>query len=83
MEKNIKLMKKCEVCGINATSLCFQCIAYFCDSCFKLIHDKEINSGHKKEKIDLYVPMDLKCPEHPRVPSNLFCLDEQGKQIKI
>ena len=77
MEKNIKLMKKCEVCGINATSLCFQYIANFCDSCYKYNHDKEINSGHKKNRF--LCPIDLKCPEHPRVPTNLFCLDEKGK----
>ena len=78
MDKIKNQMKKCEICGINATCLCFECISYFCEACYKLINDKEINSQHKKEKIDLYVPMDLKCPEHPRIPTNLFCIEEKG-----
>lgn len=45
--------KKCEICGIEATNLCFSCISYYCDNCFKFIHDKEINNQHKKEKIDI------------------------------
>ena len=44
--------KKCELCKDNATSLCFQCYMYLCDSCFKFIHDKPANNQHKKEKID-------------------------------
>ena len=26
-------LKKSEVCLIDATCLCFQCMTYFCDSC--------------------------------------------------
>ena len=76
MEKNFK---ECEICGLNATSLCFICNEYYCDSCFKMIHDKKINSNHKKDKIDIYVPIDLKCQKHQNVPLNLFCVDEKGK----
>ena len=83
MEKNLSLMKKCEICGENSTCLCFQCLEYFCESCFKLIHDKKLNSNHKKEKIDPFVPIDLKCEEHPKVPNNLFCIDEKVKPIYI
>ena len=72
-------IKQCDICGTNASCLCFDCINYFCESCFKLIHDKKINSGHKKEKIDLYIPIDLKCKDHPKIPLNLFCIDEKGK----
>ena len=79
MDKKIKLIKDCETCGVNATCLCFICNESFCDSCFKMIHDKKINLSHKKEKIDIYVPIDLKCQEHQNVPLNLFCVDEKGK----
>ena len=71
--------KNCDICGENANCLCFNCINYFCDSCFKLIHDKQKNSNHKKEKIDPYIPIELKCKEHPKIPLNLFCIDEKGK----
>ena len=75
--KKIEEVKKCEICGINATCLCFQCLLYFCESCFKLIHDKQINSQHIKEKINIYFNIDMKCPEHPKVPINLFCVDRK------
>ena len=74
-------IKQCDICGTNASCLCFDCINYFCESCFKLIHDKKINSGHKKEKIDPYIPIDLKCKDHPKIPLNLFCIDEKGNLI--
>ena len=79
MDKNKKNIKTCEICGNDATSLCFKCISYFCDSCYKFIHDKKINSNHKKEKIDYFVPIDTKCPDHPKDRINLFCVDEKGK----
>ena len=79
MEKKAKLIKHCESCGVDATNLCFQCLEYFCESCFKQFHEKKLKSNHKKESIDLFVPVDLKCPEHPKVPLNLFCIDEKGK----
>ena len=76
---NHKLIKECEICGTNATCLCYICKSYFCESCYKLIHDKKINSNHKKENIDPFVPIDLKCPDHPEHPMYLFCVDEKGK----
>ena len=79
MDKKEKLLKYCEYCGENATCLCFDCLEYFCDSCYKLIHGKKLKSQHKKENIDLYVPIDLKCPDHPKNENNLFCLEEKGK----
>ena len=82
MKKNTSGIKECDICGSNATSLCFQCIQYFCDSCYKFIHDKQKNSEHKKELIDPFVPIDLKCPGHPTIPLSLFCLNEKGKFIK-
>lgn len=26
----------------------------------------------------MYVPIDLKCQEHPDIPLNLFCVEEKG-----
>ena len=71
-------IKKCEFCKIYATCLCFKCMSYFCDSCFKLGHNIEEYKLHKKEKIDLFVPIDLKCPEHMLHPMILFCVNEKG-----
>ena len=79
MEQLSEINKKCKICGINATCLCFQCIEYFCDSCFKFIHDKQLNSNHTKEAIDPYIQIDLKCSEHPKGLNDLFCLNEKGK----
>ena len=73
--------KICEFCDSTATCLCFRCRNYYCDQCYKFIHDKTKNSGHKKEEIDPFVPIDLKCPEHPEHPVYLFCADEKGKLI--
>jgi len=78
MEKNQKNIKQCEMCRIPATNLCFECFIYFCDSCYKIIHDKLQDKNHKKEKIDYFAPIDTKCPEHKKVPINLFCIDEKG-----
>ena len=81
MEKNKSIIKKCEICEIEATSICLKCMSYYCDDCFKYVHEKETKAQHKKEKIDYFIPIDTKCPEHPTVPINLFCLDEKGKNI--
>ena len=75
-------LKNCEVCGVDATCLCYQCMSYFCDSCHKLHNNKEKNKDHKKENIDYFVPFDLKCPEHQLYPMGLFCIDEKGN-IKL
>jgi len=77
MEKSKNKIKECDICGTNATCLCFKCILYFCDSCYKLIHDKQKNANHKKELLDPYMPIDLKCPDHPIIPITLFCLNEK------
>ena len=68
---------------VNAIYLCFQCNNYFCELCYKFVHDKEINSNHKKENIDPFVSIDLKCPEHPQDGISLFCIDEKGKIFLI
>ena len=46
-----------------------------------LFMKKKKNSNHTKQALDPYVPILLKCPEHPEVPLNLFCLDEKGIYI--
>ena len=51
---------------------------HICEKCYKMIHDVKNNPKHKKENIDLFVPIDLKCPEHPKDRINLFCLDDRG-----
>ena len=79
MEKIQNNFKKCDICGEQASSLCFNCIMYLCDSCFKLIHNKELNKNHSKEKIDYFAPIDLKCPEHSKIPLSLFCLNDMRK----
>ena len=71
------------MCGENATNICFKCIMYLCDSCDKAIHNMKLSKQHKKEKIDFFVPMDIKCPEHPNDRISLFCTDENGKIIFI
>ena len=79
MEKKQNNFKLCDVCKSQATLICMECLCnYFCDSCYKFHHDKKENSNHKKEKIDYYVPIDTRCPEHQNVPLNLFCLYEKG-----
>ena len=56
-----------------------KCKNYFCENCFKVIHQLKKYSEHKKENIDPFVPIYLKCPEHQEIPMNLFCIDEKGK----
>ena len=79
MKENAKNIKTCDICGKDATCLCYNCINYFCDSCYKMIHEKEYNFQHKKEVIDPFLPVELKCPLHTKNPLNLFCIEEKGK----
>ena len=81
MEINQKNFKQCDMCKVReAKSLCPQCFCYYCDNCFKCVHDEKENGEHTKEKIDYFVPIDTRCPEHNSINSlNLFCLDEKGK----
>ena len=68
----------CEICNSIATNLCLSCFAYFCESCFKLVHSKKDNNEHKKEKINYLFPIATKCVEHPKYPNELFCLKEKS-----
>ena len=78
MEKNQKSIKQCDICEITATNLCLDCSNYYCDSCFKYVHEKKAKSNHRMEVVDPFVPIDVKCPDHPKNPMNLFCVDENG-----
>ena len=78
MEALQKNFKECQICKIDATSSCLECVIYFCDECCECVHDKKENSKHKKTKIDFYVPLDIKCLQHPKIINNLFCIDEKG-----
>ena len=78
MEDNL-LIKKCDFCKGDATSLCFECMLYFCDSCFQIAHKSEETKSHTKEKIDYFCPIDTKCRIHKTHPLDLFCSDEKGK----
>ena len=82
-KEKVKILKECEICKSNATYLCFKCHSYFCESCFKYIHDKQVNSNHKKETIDSFVPIELKCSKHDKHPMDYFCADSKGKDKYI
>ena len=83
MELSKKNFKYCEICEIEATSLCLECLSYYCDDCFKYVHDKKAKNNHKKEKIDYFVPFDTKCIKHPLNPINLFCVNENGNLYNV
>ena len=54
MEVDNKNNKYCQICGELALNLCYDCVMYLCDSCFKFIHNKNKNIKHKTEKIDCF-----------------------------
>ena len=84
MEEKKNNFKLCDICESQATFLCLECLSnYYCESCYKFIHDKKVKSNHKKEKIDYYIPIEARCPKHKKVPLNLFCADEKGNFIYI
>ena len=84
MEVNHKNFKQCDMCKYEeAKSLCPQCFSYYCDECFKPVHKNKNNSHHKIEKIDVFVPIDTRCPKHDTIPMNLFCIDDKGNNIYI
>ena len=51
---------------------------YYCDSCYKLIHNIKENKNYKKGKIDYFLPIATRYPEHPKILLDLFCIDEKG-----
>ena len=78
MENNQKKICQCEICNKKPSFICYKCMNYFCDICYKLIHEKKGLFQHKKEMIDYFIPIDSKCPSHPKYPNEYFCLDENG-----
>ena len=79
MEKKKKNYKQCDMCkDAEATSFCPQWFSYYCEPCFKPVHERQKNKEHKKEKIDYFAPIDTRCPEHEGDSVSLFCLDEKG-----
>lgn len=79
----MELLKKCGICKEFAKNLCLKCNNYFCESCFKFVHDKPSNQDHKKENIDPFIPIDIKCQFHPEYPIKIFCVDEMGKILLL
>jgi len=71
--------RKCELSKDKANNICFDCSFYLCDNCFEYLHNKKVNSEHKKEEIEPLISIDFKCREHPIVPMNLFCIKENSK----
>ena len=78
-DKNKREFKICQICKNNANFLCFECNNYFCEKCYKFIHEQQANKDHKKENIDLFIPIDLFCPIHPKDKIFFYCIDEKGK----
>ena len=74
-------MKECDFCNDKAIYLCFICRNYYCENCYKIIHDLKKNSQHQKELLDPFIPIEINCPKHPKYPLELFCNDEKGKII--
>jgi len=81
MDKKSKNFKECEICDLNANCLCFKCYSYYCDKCYKFIHENNKKSNHIKEAIDPFIQIDLKCQKHPIYPMFFFCSDDKGKLI--
>jgi len=42
-----------------------------------------IGSHFDAERIELFVPIDLKCPEHKLYPMDLFCANDKGNISNI
>ena len=70
--------KNCELCKEPASNIYCECCLYLCDSYFSLLHGKKENLFHKKEKIAPFIFIDIKCPEHPTIPMNLFYFKEKS-----
>ena len=78
--ENKKQIKYCDFCETkNATCICFKCNKYFCDNCFDIIHKlkEKQKTGHKQEKLDIFIPIELKCQKHPNDINDLFCINDK------
>ena len=78
MLENLTKIKKCDYCRSDASDVCFKCNDFFCNNCYKIIHELRKDSEHKKIEINPYLSIDLFCPMHPKNPLELFCLDDKG-----
>ena len=80
MEDNQQNFNLCDICKNKAIFLCYECSynSYFCDSCYKLIHDIKENTNHKKEEIEYFLPINTRCLDHEKIPYDLFCIDDKG-----
>ena len=83
MDVNLNRLKKCDFCMSEASLICFQCKKYYCDKCFKIIHDIKKDMSHEETKINPYLSIDFFCPEHKEYPLELFCLNDKGKFYSI
>ena len=77
-EEKSKFFKYCNICQLNAKFLCFECDLYFCESCYDLIHSRQKDKSHKKENINQFIPIELKCSIHSKERLNLFCINDKG-----
>ena len=51
---------------------------YYCYSCFKIAHTNEEFKTHKKENIDYFNIIKVRCPELKLSAINLFCFERKG-----
>ena len=79
MEKN--KTHNCFICELNSSCLCFKCQNYYCEKCFKLVHDYKKNGEHKKELIDSFIFFDLKCTFHKDQINSLVCVEDKSKSF--
>ena len=79
MEKEKNIKKSCDLCKDIATKICFDCSLNLCDSCFDFLHKKKTNSEHNSETIESCASLNFRCPEHPTIQMNLFCVKEKHK----
>ena len=78
MVENLTKIKKCDLCGSEASEICFKCKEYFCDKCYEIIHNIKKDNGHNKYKIDPYLFIDLFCNNHSDYPLELYCFEDKG-----
>ena len=82
MEDKPKNEKLCDLCCSEATIICLECLCgYYCDKCFKLIHENKAKNNHKSEKIDNFFIINTRCTKHPNTPLDLFCVDEKSNKL--
>ena len=71
--------RECEICKEKGTNICYDCLSYYCNSCFNFVHEKLRNLFHETEDFESFNSIDIKCPKHPKNLINLFCFEEKRK----